>query len=290
MTHVSVRRGLLYVSVAATAWGTGGAAAALIYRLGGLGPVAVSFWRFAIGAVLLAVAGVLLARTGVPAGRGRMAITGVCMAVSQTSYFAAVGESGLAVATVVTLGAAPVLVAAGARFVLGERLGAARLGSVAAAPAGLVLLSLPGGSAEFSPRGLGWALLSAVTYASVTLVNRAGSADPYGTALGSLVVGGIFLLPAALAAGVLPSGGHPVAAAALLAYLGAVPTALAYGLFFAGLRAVPATTSSVIVLVEPLGATLIGVFLLGETLTPYSAAGAAVLLLAVLTLALREPH
>ncbi|WP_344745327.1 hypothetical protein [Streptosporangium vulgare] len=59
MTHVSVRRGLLYVSIAATAWGTGGAAGALLHQTGGLGPVAVSFWRFAAGAAVLLLARLL---------------------------------------------------------------------------------------------------------------------------------------------------------------------------------------------------------------------------------------
>ncbi|MEV4188677.1 EamA family transporter, partial [Streptosporangium canum] len=114
MTHVSVRRGLLYVSIAATAWGTGGAAGALLYQAGGLGPVAVSFWRFAAGAVMLLLASRVFG-LGRPGGLGRTVITGVAMAVYQTAYFAAIAESGLAVATVVTIGATPVLVAAGAR-------------------------------------------------------------------------------------------------------------------------------------------------------------------------------
>ena len=41
----------------------------------------------------------------------------------QTAYFASVEATGLAVATVVTLGAGPVLIALGARLALGERLG-----------------------------------------------------------------------------------------------------------------------------------------------------------------------
>ena len=49
-----VGRGLWFVCMAATAWGTGGAVAAILYDTSGLGPVAVSWWRFAGGFVLLA--------------------------------------------------------------------------------------------------------------------------------------------------------------------------------------------------------------------------------------------
>ncbi|GLW12309.1 membrane protein [Microtetraspora sp. NBRC 13810] len=291
MTHVSVRQGLLYVSIAATAWGTGGAAAALLYRVGDLGPVAVSFWRFAVGAALLAAFRLLTA--GRPRRRARLSarhvvLTGAGMAISQSAYFAAIESSGVAIATVVTLGASPVLVAVGARLALGERLGRSGALGIAAAVAGLLLLTGDGGGDGFSSAGLGWALLSAVTYAGVTLAGRAVRDDPLGTTLGALAVGALCVLPLALVQGVLPASADPVAAGALLGYLGAVPTALAYGLFFTGLTAVRATTASVISLVEPVGATLIGVLLLGERLAPLAAAGAGVLLLAVLLLALAE--
>ncbi|WP_433243361.1 DMT family transporter [Streptosporangium sp. CA-135522] len=286
MTHVSVRRGLLYVSIAATAWGSGGAAGALLYRAGGLGPVSTSFWRFASGAVMLLLAARLFG-LGRPAGLGRIVVTGGAMAVYQTAYFAAIAESGLAVATVITIGATPVLVAAGARLLLGERLGVAGLGAVAVALTGLAMLTLDGGSAAFSVAGTAWSLLSAAGYAGVTLLNRARAGEPYATAMGGFVVGGLCLLPLALAQGLLPRG-DLLTSSVIIAYLGAVPTALAYGLFFTGLAAVRATTAAVISLVEPVGAAVIGVFVLGERLTAQSVAGAVLLLAAVALPALDE--
>ncbi|GAA3007243.1 DMT family transporter [Streptosporangium longisporum] len=336
MTHVSVRRGLLYVSIAATAWGTGGAAGALLDLSGGIGPVAVSFWRFAAGAAMLLLATRLFGlggtpghrspagpstgngpdghrstrpsigngpdghrsdrpsvgngerrRSGRPRNLGAILVTGAGMAVYQTAYFAAIADSGLAVATVVTIGATPVLVAAGGRLLLGERLGAARLGSVTVALAGLVLLTLDDGSGSFSASGTWWALLSAAGYAGVTLLNRAFATEPYATATGGFVVGGLCLLPIALVQGLLPSG-DPLVFWTIIVYLGAVPTALAYGLFFIGLGAVRATTASVITLVEPVGAALLGVLLLGERLTPAAVCGGCLLLGAVALLALNE--
>ncbi|GHH69968.1 membrane protein [Streptosporangium violaceochromogenes] len=313
MTHVSVRRGLLYVSIAATAWGTGGAAGALLYRAGGLGPVAVTFWRFAIGAAILLATARLPGRSpgrlpgpGRRSGLGRIVVTGVAMAVYQTAYFAAIAASGLAVATVVTMGATAVLVAAGAHLLLRERLGPAGVSAVAASLTGLTALTPAGGAAAFSMAGLGWALLSAAGYAGVTLLNRAlnradrapgrardrtlgrGSlGEPYATAAGGFVVGGLCLLPPALAQGLLPEG-DPLVSWALIVYLGGVPTALAYGLFFIGLGAVRATTATVISLVEPVGAAVIGVLLLGERLTPQAVCGGALLLAAVGLLALGE--
>ncbi|MGW3465710.1 EamA family transporter, partial [Streptomyces olivaceoviridis] len=124
-----VGRGLLYLIVTGAAWGTAGAAASLVYRTSDMGAFALSFWRCALGLALLS-AGRLLR----PAGRRpaparplrrtltRALATGLGLAVFQTAYFAAVASTGLAVATVVTLGAGPVLIALGARLLLGERL------------------------------------------------------------------------------------------------------------------------------------------------------------------------
>ncbi|MQS07104.1 EamA family transporter, partial [Streptomyces alkaliphilus] len=62
-----VGRGLLYVIVAATAWGTAGAAAAVLFETSGLGPVALTFWRTLGGLVLLLALGGLTRRRSLPA-------------------------------------------------------------------------------------------------------------------------------------------------------------------------------------------------------------------------------
>lgn len=283
MTHVSARRGALYVSVAATAWGTGGAAGSLLFLIGGLGPAGVSLWRYLLGAAFLLV----LAR-GPVAVSGRILLVGAGMAVYQAAYFAAIAQSGVAVATVVTMGATPVFTALGSRFLLREPLGRAALTALAAALAGLVLLTGETAlrSSGASVAGIGFALASAAGYAGVTLLSRRHQGgDPRATAIGGFVVGAACLAPFALVEGVVPD--VSAASVSLLLYLGAVPTALAYGLFFSALTALRATTVSIISLGEAVGAALLGVALFGERLTPLAWAGCALLLAAVAVLAVR---
>ncbi|SEG93381.1 drug/metabolite transporter, DME family [Nonomuraea solani] len=284
MTHVSARRGAFYVSVAATAWGTGGAAGSLLFQTGGLGPLGVSLWRYLLGAVFLLV----LARPVLRAINGRVLIAGVGMAVYQAAYFAAIAQSGVAVATVVTMGATPVFTALGSRFLLHERLGRTALAALAAALAGLALLT--GESAlqarASSMAGISFALISAAGYAGVTLFSRRHKDDdPRGMAIGGFLVGAVCLAPFALMEGVVPEVSWT--SLGLLAYLGAVPTALAYGLFFRALTALRATTVSIISLGEAVGAALLGVALFGERLTPLAWCGCALLLAAVAVLASR---
>lgn len=280
-------RGLFFISVAATSWGTGAAAAVLLYRTSGLGPVAVSYWRFVIGGAILAA---LLAIRSRPAAarasqrRSVLLFTGIGLAVYHTAFYGAIAYAGLAVGTVVTLGAGPILIAIGGRLTTGERLGRGGAIAVALALVGLVLLT--GGMGAVGPHpwlGIGLALVSAIGYAGVTLMTRATGtgSDPYRTALVGFVIGGLCLLPLALAEGMVPSSVGLAQSVGWLLYLGAVPTALAYGLFFAGLAVVRATTASVVALLEPVTAAAIAVSAFGERLTPTALVGAVLMLAAV---------
>ncbi|MYS74548.1 EamA family transporter, partial [Streptomyces sp. SID5926] len=288
VSGLPVGRGLLYLIVAGVAWGTAGAAASLVYRASDMGPVALSFWRCAVGLVLLLAVRPLRPRVR-PAVREpfarktlRAVVTGVGLALFQTAYFAAVQSTGLAVATVVTLGAGPVLIALGARLVLGEQLGAGGAAAVAGALAGLLVLVLGGGSATVRLPGVLLALLSAAGYSVMTLLTRwwgrGGGADAAGTSVGAFAVTSLCLLPFALAEGLVPHTAEPVRLLWLLAYVAAVPTALAYGLYFAGAAVVRSATVSVIMLLEPVSAAAFAVLLLGEHLTAATLAGTLLML------------
>ncbi|MBZ6476369.1 DMT family transporter [Streptomyces griseocarneus] len=299
---MSVGRGLACVTVAAVGWGTAGATAALAFDSSGLGPVALTFWRMAGGLVLLLAVRALLPRRTGPArpqepARHRVArvlITGLGLTVFQAAYFGAVAGTGTAVGTVITQGAAPVVVALGGRLLMGERLGVGGGVAVAGALAGLAVLMLGGaGTDAVRPLGAAMGLLSAAGYAVVTLYGRylgrrGRGADAFTTTLTSFAVGTVSLLPLAAAEGLWPRAEGLGRTLGLMAYLVAVPTTLSYGLFFAGLAAVRATTVTVITLLEPVTAAAVAVGLLGERLTAPTLLGTAVLLGAVAALAVAE--
>lgn len=291
-------RGLLYLVVAGAAWGTAGAAASLIYRSSDMGPVALSFWRCAGGLVLLLAAHPLrrrgrLARPVVrqPLGRRalRAGLTGLGLAVFQTAYFAAVAATGLAVATVVTLGAGPVLIALGARLSMAERLGRGGAIAVAGALAGLVVLVLGSGGATVRPWGVALAVLSAAGYSAMTLLTRwwgrDGGTDASATTVSAFAVTAVCLLPFGLAEGLVPGAARPAEVLLLVAYVAAVPTALAYALYFAGAAVVRSATVSVVMLLEPVSAAVLAVALLGERLTTATVVGTLLMLGSVAGLA-----
>jgi len=298
--------GAVLVVAAAVCWGTGGLAGSVLGSGSVLSPVAVGCYRLAVAAVVLLavqavsrqIHGLLGAVAGLVARRGdavRVLGVGLGLAVFQLCYFVAVRELGVSVATLLTLGLAPVLVTAVAGVLLGERAGPRLRVAMPAALVGLVLLVGVGvgvgavpGSGGSSPVGVLAACTSAAGYAAVTLLGRSLSArvqPAHVTTLG-FVVAASASLPVGLAAGM---GFVPdLRAVVLVAYLGVVPTALAYTLFFAGLRRTASGTASVLTLVEPLTATLLAVLLLGERLGPVQWCGAALLLGAVLALSLPD--
>ena len=106
---------------------------------------------------------------------------------------------------------------------------------------------------------------SALGYAVVTL---AGAGVPAGVpvTLVGFAGGALLLTPVALIVG-LRFTTEPGALAVLL-YLGLVPSALAYALFFTGLRTVPGAVASIVTLLEPLTATALATAFLGERLAP----------------------
>ncbi len=291
----AARRGFLLVVVAALCWGTSGLSGAVVAERAGLGPLDIAWYRMAIGALAL-LAGHLLTRRrgGAPATPlrrptvVRLALIGAGLAAYQLAYFAAVAVAGVSIATLVALGLAPLLVAVGGALLGHGRPDRATLVALVVALTGLVLLvgvSAGGDSGPAVVLGALMAVGSALGYAVVTL---AGAAVPTGVpvTLAAFAGGAVLLTPVALVSGLtVPT--DPVSLLVLL-YLGLVPSALAYALFFTGLRDVPGPVASIVTLLEPLTATALATALLGERLAPGALAGGLLVLAAVAGLYLRR--
>jgi DME family drug/metabolite transporter len=296
----SARRGLAYLAFAGTAWGTTGAAVDIVFRSSDFGPMAVSFWRFLSGMALLTAARVLrparnTPRTPRPTSRRVLLFTGtgIGLAVFHTAYFAAVQDTGLAVGTIVTLGAAPVFTAVGGRLFLDERVGRGGLLAVGGALAGLATLVLANQQGAVHPLGVGMALLSAAGYAISNILGRwtgrhGSGEDPYTLTVWSFAIGAAVTLPFAWSEGLAPHTAHPARVLLLMLYIAAVTTALAYPLYFAGAAAVRAATASVVMLIEPISAAVLAVLFLGERLTAATVTGTVLMLTAIAGLAVAE--
>ena len=269
-------------------WGAGGLIGTLFGRAAGLSALSVAAYRLLAGGGLM-VGCLTLSGRRWPAGRAawaRIAVNGLLSALFQGCYFAAISLTSVSLATLITIGGTPVIVAV-AEQVTGRRVldrpGAITLG-MALAGLGL-LVGRPGGGLSESAvlAGAGTALLSAAGFAAVTLFGRS-----LVTGLDSLTLngfgfslGGVLLIPlaAVLGGGLVFRPG--LTSAWLLAALGAGPTAVAYTLYFRGLRDASASTAALLTLVEPLAAAVLAALVLGDRLSAAGIAGAALLLAAV---------
>lgn len=295
----SALRGLIHLAIAGSTWGTTGAAVEIVYRSSDLGPMAISFWRFLSGTALLVAARTLRRthspRTPQPVRRRALLLagTGIGLAVFQTAYFGAVRDTGLAVGTIVTLGAAPVFTAGGGRMFLGERLGRGGLLAVGGALAGLTILVAGNQQSVVRPTGVALAVLSAAGYAVANVLGRwtgrhGAGESPYALTVWSFGIGAAIMLPFAWGEGLWPHTAHLGRVVLVIVYVAAVTTALAYPLYFAGAAAVRAATAAVVMLIEPVSAAVLAVVLLGERLTVATVGGTVLLLAAIGGLAVAE--
>jgi DME family drug/metabolite transporter len=263
--------------LAGVLWGTGGLAGSLLGELAGLHPLAVAAYRLlvggGVGTLFVVLKGGTLPRTREAAKR--LLAVGGLFALFQASYFAAVELSSVSIATMTTIGAAPVVVTlAGMRKPRGWT-----LVSVAGTLAGLVLL-------RWSPEevtsarlfgGLGFALLAAAGFAALTMLTAkpVEGLEPLPTTAFGCLIGGVLLTPLASWSGMaLPLHADVLAVAC---YLGAVPTALAYAAYLRGLADAHPVLGALSAVLEPLTAAVLAAVLFGERLGVTAWCGAAVL-------------
>jgi len=147
---------------------------------------------------------------------------------------------------------------------------------------GVGLLVL-GPAARLDAAGIVAALIGAVCMALGTVLSKHWK-SPYSiVALTAwqLVFGGIFLLPLAL---LFEENLHSVTLNNVIGYtyLSLIGSGLTYALWFRGIHRLPAAAVSMLGLLSPLVATLLGYFLLRQTLTVVQLFGAALVLGSVL--------
>lgn len=265
-------------------WGTMGPVAALLTDRDRL---AVAGFRMALGALTLLLVGRVRWRRWARRDVLPLVIGAVGMAGFQLSYFAAVGVSGVAVATAVSIGLAPVCTGLSSAVVERRWPSAAWLVGTAAAIVGLMLLALGDGSGvRVSVVGLllsvvAAACFSAQVYSIQALAGRHGDAG----ALAAMFAGAaILLVPSTI---LTVSGGLFVGRDLVcLLYLGIVISGGAYWLFSHGVRWLGAAAAVTISLLEPAGAAVIAALLLGQRLALAQWLGIVVICGAVLVVGL----
>lgn len=274
---MSRRTAALAVVAGAATWGTTGTAQALADV--SASPLAVGAARTVFGAAVLAFAAIAtrtLGPTPVTAPtRGALLVAGASIAAYQVLFFAGVAATGVAVGTVVGIGAAPVLTGLVAWAADGSRPDGRWWGATALAVAGAVLvLSSSGGSNAVDAIGVVLALGAGLSYAVLTVASRRlldAGLHPTGAMARVFAVGAVpsaVLLAFGDGTALLTSRG-----VTLVAWLALVTVGAGYVLYARGLREVPPATVGTLTLTEPLVAAVLGVLVLAERPTGLAVAG-----------------
>ena len=187
-------------------------------------------------------------------------------------FLGAMNEAGVAVGTLVAIGAAPILTGLVTRHV-------SRVWLVATfiAVSGLVLLVGGQLRTESAPSAVGilLALGASASYATYIIAGNAAGGRGLETPSYLAVA---FLVAAALTLPLLFLGElawtWTGSGALLVGYLAVVPTVVGYSLFNRGLPGVRPSTASTLGLMEPVVAALLAVLLVGERLSLVGAGGA----------------
>ncbi len=195
-------------------------------------------------------------------------------------YFFTVRESTVGTAAIL-LYSSPAFVVVLAWIFLKESLGFLRILALGLTFGGIFLVV--GGydlsTLEVSPLVLATGLLSGLTYGLYSIFGKpvARRLEPAVILSYALGIGAVLLVLAALPT-LYTLAGLSWGSYALLLMLAVVHTALAFGLYTAGLRRLDAGQAAIVASIEPVVAGAAGAALLGEDLTPPKLAGAVLVL------------
>ena len=242
----------------------------LFVQMAGQAPLTGVFFRCVVATLALvgyaAVSGrgeeLRICRRGVAVAL----ITGLLMVANWALFFAALGDTSIAVATLV-FHVQPLWVMAYGMVFLGEARSARKILAAVVVVIGLAIALGPAAwvSAQGSyEKGLAYALLASITYAAVTLIAKTQRhLSAFALATWQCGVGGLILVWWPWLHG-LPNVG---ASWLWLVGLGLVPTAVAYVLLYSGMRRLQAGQIAMLQFVYPLTAILIDWIAFGHQLS-----------------------
>ena len=212
---------------------------------------------------------------------------GVTVAAYQLFFFLSMSRTGVAVGTLASLALTPFMAG-----LLGWALregapGFIWLASTILAVSGVVLLTVGAGEGR-DVLGIVFGLLAGASYAFYTVfgVRLAHQGEhPSHVLAASFAVSGLLLIPVFLMSG---TWWMSWSALALILWLGLATTTFAYLLFGVGLRSLQPGHIATLNLAEPVFATLLGVFVLGEALGGLGALGCVLVIIGLGVLGVAE--
>lgn len=243
----------------------------------------VVFWRCIFAAGALAVYCLMTGALRCTLTRKQLAIAvlgGVAIVLNWLLLFASYSFASVSISTAV-YNVQPFILLGFGVFLFGERLSPAKIGWLALAFAGVVLILMEKPTADYVGGSFGWGVLLALTASLGWAIAAATTkfligVPPQLIALIHVLTGIVILAPFARFSD-LPSDGSTWT---FLVTLGVVHTGIMYALMYSGVQRLPTHLQGTLTFINPVVAVLVDVFLLDHALHPIQLAGIATILLA----------
>ncbi|SES24282.1 DMT family transporter [Psychrobacillus sp. OK032] len=278
----------IFVLLGAVLWGTTGTAQTFLPE--SAHPFVISAGRSAVGGFSLLIAMILLKKIKFTSWPWKETIhAAVCISLFQLLFFSSVKLTGVAIASVVAIGSAPVF--SGLIEWVFLKLRPSKIWGISTAFAllGCIFLFINKGQITINPVGVIYSLIAGLGFAIYTLSSKSllQKEEAIPVVAMTFSVSALLLSPFWFLYDVswLQSTGN----VGIIFYLGLATTSVAYVLYGRGLHKIPSSSALTLSLAEPTTAALLGVFIVGEILSVTSWIGILLLLgsIVVLTISSR---
>lgn len=272
----------IFVLLAAMLWGTVGTTQTFLRE--GISPIAVAGVRSAIGGGVLLIAVLIMRKINFKKWSWKWTVfAALTIALFQCLFFTSVRYTGVAVGTVVTIGSSPVFSGIIEWLLFKRRPN--RVWGIATLLAiiGCILLFVTRGDTTIHPLGILLALCAGSMFALYTNCSKklTEREETLPSVAMTFTLCALFLLPFSGSGVFWVLEGQNLWP---MLFMGLFATSLAYIFYLAGLEKISSSSAVTLSLAEPLTAALLGVFLVGEYLSPMSWMGVLLLLGGILVL------
>lgn len=273
----------IFVLLGAILWGTTGTAQTFLPN--DAHPFVISAGRSAVGGFSLLIFMILLQKIKFKTWPWKETLyAAICISFFQLLFFSSVRLTGVAIASVVAIGSAPVF--SGIIEWLFLKLRPTRIWGISTSFAiiGCLFLFLNKGEITINPIGILYSLIAGLIFALYTISSKAllQKEEAIPVVAMTFSVSALLMMPFFFLYDVswLMDAGN----IGIIFYLGLATTSVAYVLYGRGLHKIPSSSALTLSLAEPTTAALLGVFIVGEVLSATSWIGILLLLGSIVVL------
>lgn len=273
----------IFVLLGAILWGTTGTAQTFLPD--NAHPFIISAGRSTVGGFSLLIIMVLWRKIKFKTWPWKETVyAAICIALFQLLFFSSVKLTGVAIASVVAIGSAPVF--SGIIEWLFLKLRPSRIWVISTlfAIVGCLFLFLNKGEITINPIGIMYSLIAGMIFALYTISSKSllEKEEAIPAVAMTFSVSALLLMPFFFIYDVswLKEAGN----IGIIFYLGLATTSIAYVLYARGLNKIPSSSALTLSLAEPTTAAILGVFIVGENLSTMSWIGILLLLGSIVVL------